>query len=165
MPPQRIVFSGVGKSRDEMVQALDAGIAQFNVESVPELIALGEVAAARRLRAPVALRINPDVGADTHDKISTGRRHDKFGIAYDQAPEVYELARRLAGIEMVGLHLHIGSQILSLAPFEAAYRRGIELVRALRRRRHRAAPARSRRRPRACAIGRAGARPRARTPR
>lgn len=131
VPPQRIVFSGVGKSRDEMVLALDAGIAQFNVESVPELIALGEVAAARRLRAPVALRVNPDVVADTHDRISTGRRHDKFGIAYDQALEVYEMARRLAGIELVGLHLHIGSQILSLAPFEAAYRRGIELVRAL----------------------------------
>jgi diaminopimelate decarboxylase len=132
VPPQRIVFSGVGKSRDEMVLALDAGIAQFNVESVPELIALGEVAAARRLRAPVALRVNPDVGAETHDKISTGRRHDKFGVAYDQALEAYEMARRLAGIELVGLHLHIGSQILSLAPFEAAYRRAIELVQTLR---------------------------------
>ncbi|MGH6897304.1 MAG: diaminopimelate decarboxylase [Geminicoccaceae bacterium] len=132
VPPAQIVFSGVGKSRDEMLQALDARIAQFNVESVPELIALGEVAAARRLRAPVALRVNPDVAADTHDKISTGRRHDKFGIACDQALEVYELARRLAGIELVGLHLHIGSQILSLAPFEAAYRRGIELARSLR---------------------------------
>lgn len=132
VPPQRIVFSGVGKSREEMAQALDAGIAQFNVESVPELIALGEVAAARRTSAPVALRVNPDVAADTHDRISTGRRHDKFGIAYDQALEVYETARRLAGIELVGLHLHIGSQILSLAPFEAAYRRGIELVHSLR---------------------------------
>ena len=131
VPPSRIVFSGVGKSRDEMVQALDARIAQFNVESVPELIALGELAAARRWRAPVALRVNPDVAADTHDKISTGRRHDKFGIACDQALEVYELARRLAGIEPVGLHLHIGSQILSLAPFEAAFGRAIELVRAL----------------------------------
>lgn len=131
VPPHRIVFSGVGKSRDEMGQALDARIAQFNVESVPELIALGELAAARRLRAPVALRVNPDVGADTHDKISTGRRHDKFGVAYDQALEVCQMARRLAGIELVGLHLHIGSQILSVAPFEAAYRRGIELVRAV----------------------------------
>jgi diaminopimelate decarboxylase len=132
VPASRIVFSGVGKSRDEMLQALDARILQFNVESVPELIALGEVAAARRSRAPVALRVNPDVAAETHDKISTGRRHDKFGIACDQALEVYEVARRLAGIELVGLHLHIGSQILSLAPFEAAYRRGLELVRALR---------------------------------
>jgi diaminopimelate decarboxylase len=131
VPPHRIVFSGVGKSRDEMVLALDAGIAQFNVESVPELIVLGEAAAARRLRAPVALRVNPDVGADTHDKISTGRRHDKFGVAYDQAIETCEMARRLAGIELIGLHLHIGSQILSLAPFEAAYRRVVELVRTL----------------------------------
>jgi diaminopimelate decarboxylase len=133
VPPQRIVFSGVGKSRDEMIAALDARIAQFNVESVPELILLSEVAAARKLAAPVALRINPDIAAATHDKISTGRRHDKFGIAHDQAPAVYDLARRLAGIEIVGLHLHIGSQILSLAPFEAAFRRGIELLGELRR--------------------------------
>jgi diaminopimelate decarboxylase len=132
-PAQRIVFSGVGKSRDEMIMALEARIAQFNVESVPELIVLSEVAAARKLIAPVALRINPDVAADTHDKISTGRRHDKFGIAYEQAPAVFEMARRLAGIEIVGLHLHIGSQILSLAPFEGAFRRGVELVRELRR--------------------------------
>ena len=132
-PAQRIVFSGVGKSRDEMIMALEARIAQFNVESVPELIVLSEVAAARKLIAPVALRINPDVAADTHDKISTGRRHDKFGIAYDEAPAVYEMARHLAGIEIVGLHLHIGSQILSLAPFEGAFRRGVELVRELRR--------------------------------
>jgi diaminopimelate decarboxylase len=132
VPPQRIVFSGVGKSRDEMALALEAKIAQFNVESVPELIALGEVAAARKLTAPVAFRINPDVAALTHDKISTGRRHDKFGIAYDQAPEVYALAARLAGIEIVGVHLHIGSQILTLAPFEAAFRRGVALVEQLR---------------------------------
>ena len=132
VPPQRIVFSGVGKSRAEMVLALEARIAQFNVESVPELIALGEVAAARRLTAPVALRINPDVAAQSHDKISTGRRHDKFGIAYEQAPEVYALATRLAGIEIVGVHVHIGSQILTLAPFEAAFRRAALLVERLR---------------------------------
>jgi diaminopimelate decarboxylase len=128
VPPARIVFAGVGKSRDEMAAALDAGIAQFNVESVPELIALGELAAARRQQAPVAFRINPDVLAGSHDKISTGRRQDKFGIAYDRALEAYEMARRLAGIEIVGLHLHIGSQIGGLAPFEAAYRRGVDLV-------------------------------------
>ncbi len=132
VPPDRIVFAGVAKSRDEMASALDAGIAQFNVESVPELIALGEVAASRRQRAPIALRVNPDVAAGSHDKISTGRKQDKFGIAYDQALETYRLAERLAGIEVVGLHLHIGSQILSLAPFEAAYRRAIELTRRLR---------------------------------
>jgi len=132
VPPDRIVFSGVGKSREEMAAALDARIAQFNVESVPELITLSEVATARRRSAPVALRINPDVVAGTHEKISTGRRGDKFGIPYDQALEAYGLAARLAGIEIVGLHLHIGSQILSLAPFEAAYRRGIGLIEELR---------------------------------
>jgi diaminopimelate decarboxylase len=132
VPPGRIVFAGVAKSRDEMVMALEAGIAQFNVESVPELVALSEVAATRRQRAPIALRINPDVAAGAHDKISTGRKTDKFGIPYDQALETYQLALRLAGIEVVGLHLHIGSQILSLAPFEAAYHRAIELVRQLR---------------------------------
>jgi diaminopimelate decarboxylase len=134
VPPARIVFSGVGKSRAELAMALEARIAQFNVESVPELVALGELAAARRLRAPIALRINPDVTAHTHDKISTGRRGDKFGIAHDRALEVYDLASRLAGIEVVGLHLHIGSQILSLEPFAAAFRRGVELIEELRAR-------------------------------
>lgn len=132
VPPERIVFAGVAKSRDEMAMALDAGIAQLNVESLPELLALSEVAASRRQRAPIGLRINPDVAAGSHDKISTGRRQDKFGIPYEQALETYRLAQRLAGIEVVGLHLHIGSQILSLAPFEAAYRRAVELVRQLR---------------------------------
>ena len=131
VPPGRIVFAGVGKSRAEMAMALEVGIAQLNVESVPELIALSEVAASRRQRAPVGLRINPDVAAGSHDKISTGRRQDKFGIPYDQALETYRLAQRLAGIEVVGLHLHIGSQILSLAPFEAAFRRAVDLARQL----------------------------------
>jgi diaminopimelate decarboxylase len=128
VPPDRIVFAGVAKSRDEMVMALDAGIAQFNVESVPELITLSEIAASRRQRAPIALRVNPDIAAGSHDKISTGRRQDKFGIPHAQALETYQLAERLAGIETVGLHLHIGSQILTLGPFEAAYRRAIELI-------------------------------------
>jgi diaminopimelate decarboxylase len=132
VPPERIVFAGVAKSRDEMAMALEAGIAQLNVESVPELVALGEIAASRRERAPVALRINPDVAAGSHEKISTGRRQDKFGIPHDRALEAYRLAQRLAGIEVVGLHLHIGSQILSLTPFDAAYRRAVELVRQLR---------------------------------
>jgi diaminopimelate decarboxylase len=133
VPPGHIVFSGVGKTREEMAAALDAGISQFNVESVPELVALSEVAVARRACAPIAIRINPDVAAGTHEKISTGRRQDKFGVAYDQALEVYALAARLAGIRIVGLHLHIGSQILSLAPFEAAYRRSVALIQELRR--------------------------------
>ena len=133
VPPSRIVFSGVGKSRHEMAAALDAGIGQFNVESLPELVLLGELAAVRRTTAPVALRINPDVIAGTHEKISTGRRQDKFGIPYDQAALAFATARRLAGIDLIGLHLHIGSQILSLAPFEAAYRRALDLIGELRR--------------------------------
>jgi len=132
VPADMIMFAGVAKSKDELASALDAGIAQFNVESVPELIALSEVAAARKVTAPVAIRINPDVAADTHDKISTGRREDKFGIAYEQARDVYAMAARLAGIDPLGVHLHIGSQIMSLAPFEAAYQRGADLVRDLR---------------------------------
>ncbi len=132
VPADKIMFAGVAKSRDEMALALDAGIAQFNVESIPELIVLSEVAAARKMTAPVAIRVNPDVAAGTHEKISTGRKQDKFGIAYERAGEVYGMASTLAGIEPVGLHLHIGSQIMSLAPFEAAYRRGAELVRDLR---------------------------------
>jgi diaminopimelate decarboxylase len=132
VPAGNIMFAGVAKSRDEMALALEAGIAQFNVESVPELIALSEVAASKTMTAPIAIRVNPDVAADTHDKISTGRRQDKFGIGYEIAGEVYAMADSLAGIEPVGLHLHIGSQIMSLAPFEAAYRRGAGLVRDLR---------------------------------
>ncbi|MEM7026022.1 MAG: diaminopimelate decarboxylase [Pseudomonadota bacterium] len=132
VPPERIVFAGVAKSRDEMAAALDVGIAQFNVESIPELEALGAVASGRGQAAPVALRVNPDVAAGGHDKISTGRKQDKFGISHEEALESYRLAQRLPGIEVVGLHLHIGSQILSLTPFEAAYRRAIELVRELR---------------------------------
>ncbi len=132
VPADQIMFAGVAKSRDEMAQALDAGIAQFNVESVPELIALSEVAASKKAKAPIAIRINPDVAAGSHEKISTGRRQDKFGIAYEQAGEVYAMAASLAGIEPIGVHLHIGSQIMSLAPFEAAYQRGADLVRDLR---------------------------------
>lgn len=134
VPPQRIVYAGVAKTDDEIRQALETGILQFNVESAQELTRLSEIAAAMGKRAPVALRINPDVVAGTHDKISTGRRNDKFGIAYDEAPEVFALAARLPGIEPVGVHLHIGSQITRLEPFEAAYRRGVELFTALRER-------------------------------
>lgn len=132
VPPQRIVFAGVAKTDDEVRMALGAGILQFNVESPQELVRIGELAVAMDRTAPVALRINPDVAAGAHDKISTGRRHDKFGIAYDEVPAIYALAARLPGIEPVGLHLHIGSQITRLEPFEAAYRRGIELFSAVR---------------------------------
>jgi diaminopimelate decarboxylase len=130
--PRRIVYAGVAKTDDELRFALETGILQFNVESVQELLRLAELAAAMGRTAPIALRINPDVAAGTHDKISTGRKHDKFGIPYQEAPAVYAMAARLAAIDPVGVHMHIGSQITRLEPFEAAYRRGIELFTSLR---------------------------------
>jgi len=129
---RKIVFSGVGKTRAEMAFALDAGIGQFNVESEPELFALAEVAKAKGKRAPVALRVNPDVTADTHHKIATGRKHDKFGIAIDRGAPIYRRAAALPGIEMAGLAVHIGSQITSLDPFRAAFERIARLARALK---------------------------------
>jgi diaminopimelate decarboxylase len=132
VPPRRIVYAGVAKTDEEIRFALATGILQFNVESVQELARIAELAAAMDRTAPVALRINPDVAAGTHEKISTGRRHDKFGIPWDEAPAVYAMAARLDGVEPVGLHLHIGSQITRLEPFEEAYRRGVELFTSLR---------------------------------
>jgi diaminopimelate decarboxylase len=132
VPGDRIVFSGVGKTRAEMRQALEGGIRQFNVESEPELDALSEVAAGMGLRAPVALRVNPDVDAGTHDKISTGRKEDKFGVPISRARDIYARAATLPGIEIVGIDMHIGSQLVDLAPFEAAYAKMADLTRALR---------------------------------
>ena len=132
VPGDRIVFSGVGKTRDEMRTALEGGIRQFNVESEPELEALSEVAASMGAIAPITVRVNPDVDAGTHEKISTGRKEDKFGIPIARAGEVYARAAALQGIEVVGIDVHIGSQITGLAPFEAAYRKVAELTVALR---------------------------------
>lgn len=130
--PKDIVFSGVGKNRDEMAAALDAGIGQFNVESVPELEALSEVATTLGRGATAALRVNPDVDAQTHDKISTGRSDDKFGIDIDDAGELYRRASGMPGLNMVGLAVHIGSQLTSLEPFRRAYDHVVSLARALR---------------------------------
>ena len=130
--PQKIAFAGVGKRADEMQAALAAGILQFNVESEPELIALDQVARAMGKRAPVVVRVNPDVDAKTHDKIATGRKQNKFGIDIDRAPAVYALARSLPGIAVEGVAVHIGSQITDLEPFRAAFSRLVELVRVLR---------------------------------
>jgi diaminopimelate decarboxylase len=130
--PQRIIFSGVGKTRAEHVAALDADIHQINVESVPELRQLSRVAAARGVTARVAIRVNPDIDARTLSDISTGRKEDKFGIAYGDCLAAYRLAADLPGIEPVGLAVHIGSQIVDLAPSRAAFRRVAELVVALR---------------------------------
>jgi diaminopimelate decarboxylase len=130
--PQKIAFAGVGKRPDEMQAGLAAGILQFNVESEPELIALDQVARSMGKRAPVVVRVNPDVDAKTHDKIATGRKHNKFGVSLDQAPAVYALAHSLPGIAVEGVAVHIGSQITDLEPFRAAFSRLVELVRALR---------------------------------
>ena len=130
--PERLVFAGPGKTRDEMDQALAAGIGQFNVESPAELGALDAAARAQGTRAPVALRVNPDVDAGTHEKIATGRRGDKFGIDDAEIPALYAHAAALEGIEPLGLAVHIGSQLSRLAPFEAAYERLIALVEGLR---------------------------------
>ncbi len=128
----RLVFAGPGKTRDEMDLALATGVGQFNVESPAELEALDAAARAAGTRAPVALRVNPDVDAETHDKIATGRRGDKFGIDDAEIPELYAHAAVLEGVEPVGLAVHIGSQLSRLAPFEAAFDRLITLVEGLR---------------------------------
>ncbi|MDE2183412.1 MAG: diaminopimelate decarboxylase [Alphaproteobacteria bacterium] len=132
IPASKIVFSGVGKTKVELCAALQAGIYQFNVESEPELRALDETAASLGLRAPVAFRINPGVDAKTHAKISTGHSETKFGIPWSRARAVYAEAAKLKAIEIVGVDVHIGSQITDLAPFEAAFRRVVELVGQLR---------------------------------
>ena len=132
IPAGKIVFSGVGKSRAEMAAALEAGILQLNVESDAELVALDEVARAHGVRAPVALRVNPDVEAGTLDKISTGRKQDKFGIDWDLAPRVFRHAAGLPFIDLCGIAVHIGSQLTSLAPYRAAFTRVADLARGLR---------------------------------
>ena len=132
VPGERIVFSGVGKTRAEMAYALDEGIFAFNVESEAELRHLSEVAAANDYKARIAFRVNPDVDAKTHHKIATGRAEDKFGVPLREAPALYDLARRLPGIEAQGVHMHIGSQITDLAPFGDAFALIADLVTTLR---------------------------------
>lgn len=132
VPASRIVFSGVGKTRAELRLALEGGIRQFNVESEPELRALSEIAASMGLRAPVALRVNPDVDAKTHEKIATGKSENKFGIPIARARAVYAEAAALPGIEVVGVDVHIGSQLTDLAPFRQAFAKVAELARVLR---------------------------------
>ncbi len=128
----RIVFSGVGKTREEMAEALEVGIYQFNVESEPELEALSQVSQAMNKMAPITLRINPDVDAGTHEKITTGRAENKFGIAWGKAREIYRDAASLPGLKIVGVDVHIGSQITALDPFEQAFKKVSGLVKDLR---------------------------------
>ena len=132
VPGERIVFSGVGKTRHEMALALEADIRCFNVESEPELEVLSEVAASMGRVARVAIRVNPDVDARTHAKISTGKSENKFGIPISRAREVYARARALPGIEISGVDMHIGSQITLLAPFDDAFALMADFVKQLR---------------------------------
>jgi len=130
--PEKIAFSGVGKTKDEMAFALQHGIFAFNVESEPELRILSEVAAALGRRARIAFRVNPDIDAKTHHKIATGKAENKFGIPFGEALALYRLAGALPGIDPRGVHMHIGSQITDLAPFRNAFALLKELVEELR---------------------------------
>ncbi|MGO1120357.1 diaminopimelate decarboxylase [Rhodovibrionaceae bacterium A322] len=127
IPASKVVFAGVGKTRDELAFALQQDIKQFNVESAEELKSLSEVAVSLGKTATVVLRINPHVDARTHAKITTGKSDNKFGINIDQAPAVMDLAQDLPGLNLEGFSVHIGSQLTELEPFEAAYRRVAEL--------------------------------------
>jgi len=136
IPASKIVFSGVGKTAGEIAFALETGIDQFNVESEPELELLSALADARGLTAKIAIRVNPDVDAKTHEKIATGKAENKFGISWKRAPAVYARAKALPGIEAIGIDVHIGSQLTSLEPFEAAFTRVAGMVEELRREGH-----------------------------
>ncbi|MFC7537858.1 diaminopimelate decarboxylase [Sphingomonas sp. GCM10030256] len=134
MKPADIVFSGVGKTQGELLQALEAGIGQFNVESEEEGDELAALAVSRGTRAACALRVNPDVDARTHEKISTGRRENKFGVALDRAPGIYARLSTADGLEMRGIAIHIGSQLNDLEPLETAFDKVGVLIRELRKR-------------------------------
>jgi diaminopimelate decarboxylase len=121
VPADRIIFAGVGKTPDEMAYGLSEGILGFNVESEPELDMLSGVAQRLGKTAKIAIRVNPDVDAKTHAKISTGKSENKFGVPFADAPDLYRHAATLPGIEIAGIHMHIGSQITDLAPFRAAF--------------------------------------------
>jgi len=129
--PSKVIFSGVGKTRAEMQQALRAGIACFNVESEAELEVLSEVSQAMGLRAPVSIRVNPNVDAKTHPYISTGLKDNKFGVAHENALQTYQRAAQLPGLEVVGIDCHIGSQITDISPYLDAMDRVLDLVDAI----------------------------------
>ena len=130
--PTKCTFAGVGKSRQEIEYALDQRVYSFNVESEAELECIDRIASAKNLRAPIALRVNPDVAAQTHEYISTGSRENKFGIAVDELSAVYERAAKLRNIDLIGVQMHIGSQITEAAPFASAIRKVAPIVRDLK---------------------------------
>ena len=131
VPADKIIFAGVGKTREEMAYALREGIHGFNVESEPELDALSQVASSLGATARIAIRVNPDVDAKTHAKISTGKSENKFGVPYVDARELYAYAAKLPGLKIAGVHMHIGSQITELAPFRDAFGLLADLARDL----------------------------------
>ena len=131
IPANKIVFSGVGKTKHEIEAAANAKIKIFNVESIPELYAINEVAARMNYLAPIAFRVNPDVTAGGHKKISTGKKEDKFGIAWNKAEHAYAIAKSCSNIEIVGIDVHIGSQIDHLEPFEKAISKVGNLIKKL----------------------------------
>lgn len=132
VPADKIVFSGVGKTAQEIRTALIGGLRQFNVESEPEMQAISAQAVALGLTVPITIRVNPDVDAKTHAKIATGKSENKFGIPIARAREVYAMAAALPGLEIIGIDVHIGSQLTDLAPFELAYQKVAELTETLR---------------------------------
>jgi diaminopimelate decarboxylase len=132
VPGDRIVFSGVGKTADEMRMALEGGIRQFNVESEPEMVQLNKAALGLGMVAPITVRVNPDVDAKTHAKIATGKSENKFGIPISRARAVYAEAAAMPGLKVIGIDVHIGSQLTDLAPFEQAYLKVAELTEQLR---------------------------------
>ena len=132
VPGERIVFSGVGKTREEMRIALEGGVRQFNVESEPEMAALSEVATSLGVTAPITVRVNPDVDAKTHAKIATGKSENKFGIPISRARKVYAEAAKLPGLDVIGIDVHIGSQLTELEPFRLAYHKVADLTETLR---------------------------------
>ena len=129
----RIVFSGVGKTREEMRQVLEGGVRQINLESEPEMRLLSEVAASMGVTVPVTVRVNPDVDAKTHEKIATGKKENKFGIPIARAREVYAEVAALPGLDVVGIDVHIGSQLTDLQPFRDAYNLVVSLTGTRRR--------------------------------
>lgn len=136
VPGDRIVFSGVGKTADEIRLALTGGIRQFNVESEPEMEVLNAIALELGVVAPITIRVNPDVDAKTHAKIATGKSENKFGIPISRAHEVYAMAGAMKGLDIIGIDVHIGSQLTDLAPFELAYQKVAELTEELRAQGH-----------------------------
>lgn len=134
--PKKIVFAGVGKTREEISYALKNGVEEFSVESIAEMFLLNEVATSLNKKAKFSLRVNPNVDAKTHDKISTGRKGDKFGVDIELAEEIYEKAAKLPSLEIYGIAMHIGSQITSLEPFQLAFKKLRELCLKLRENGH-----------------------------